>query len=184
MPRNGGGPRGPMRPVAAAVGRATAVITACLLMLPLAAPATAGAVAGAREGHGVIRARALRHVVERTNGARRTVHCPAVRQDARLDRAARQHAAYLARTGRLTHQGAGGTTTGQRARRNGYRWTAVGEAIAQGYPDAAAVVDAWMSSPPHRHLLVTCGYRDTGVGVAQRNGRTWWVQVLATPAGA
>ncbi|MFJ9416543.1 CAP domain-containing protein [Streptomyces sp. NPDC101227] len=180
---HGGGPRGPLRRPATAAGRAiagTAVVAAYLLLLPLAGTAGAGTAAA----ESAVRAREVRHVVQRTNIARSTARCPAVREDPRLDRAARQHAAYLARVGRLTHHGAGGTSTGQRARRNGYRWSAVGEAIAQGYRDATAVVDAWMDSPPHRRLLVTCGYRDIGVGVARRDGRKWWVQVLATPAGA
>ncbi|HEY2766737.1 MAG TPA: CAP domain-containing protein [Solirubrobacteraceae bacterium] len=30
----------------------------------------------------------------------------------------------------------------------------------------AAIVAAWMASPPHRHIMLTAGFRDVGVGAA------------------
>ena len=49
------------------------------------------------------------------------------------------------------------------------------ENVAKGYPDAAAVVAAWMSDLPHR-ANVLGAYSCAGVGAAQAADGTWfWV---------
>lgn len=57
-------------------------------------------------------------------------------------------------------------------------WTALGENVAQGQPDAAAVHQAWMDSPGHR-ANVLGDYTDIGVAFLSASGTTWAVEVFA-----
>jgi uncharacterized protein YkwD len=64
----------------------------------------------------------------------------------------------------------------------GYRWSAVAENIAMGYPDPAAVMTGWMNSPGHRTNILNCQYRQLGVGVAaSAKGARYWTQDFGTP---
>lgn len=57
-------------------------------------------------------------------------------------------------------------------------WTALGENVAQGQPDAASVHEAWMESPGHR-ANVLGNYTDIGIAFLSGNGTTWAVEVFA-----
>src|SRR5581483_902814 len=58
----------------------------------------------------------------------------------------------------------------------GYPYGA-GENIAEGFPDAQSVVDAWLNSPGHKANIENASYVATGVGVAEgSNGEVYWVQ--------
>ena len=71
---------------------------------------------------------------------------------------------------------------GQRATRRDYRWSAWGENVAAGAPDAASVVTGWMNSPEHRANVLNPSYTDIGVGLAySSNGTPYWTMVLARP---
>jgi uncharacterized protein YkwD len=87
--------------------------------------------------------------------------------------AAQRHSESMARHNYFSHVTPGGATIADRLRRSGYLDTngpwRVGEAIGWGtfgLGTPAAIVDAWMASPPHRHLLLEAGYRHVGVGAA------------------
>jgi uncharacterized protein YkwD len=92
--------------------------------------------------------------------------------NARLRRAAAAHTADMVRRGYFAHDGSGGGSfvdrilaAGYVSRRDGY---ALAENLAWGtgaLSTPAAVVDAWMHSPPHRANLLGRGYRDAGIGV-------------------
>jgi uncharacterized protein YkwD len=104
--------------------------------------------------------------VERTKRGMR-----AVTRDADLGQAARRHSADMVRHGFFSHVGSGGTTLGDRLRAAGYGRNAgwhAGEALGWGTGSLAtpnAVVDEWLDSPAHRHILLDSGYRELGVGV-------------------
>ncbi|MFF5535229.1 CAP domain-containing protein [Streptomyces cinerochromogenes] len=51
-----------------------------------------------------------------------------------------------------------------------------GENIARGQADAAAVVQAWMSSPGHRANILNPDFKTLGVGVHFAPGGPWWTQ--------
>jgi uncharacterized protein YkwD len=96
----------------------------------------------------------------------------AVTRDADLGQAARRHSGDMVRRGYFSHVGSGGTTLGDRLRAAGYGrnsgWRA-GEALGWGTGSMStpnAVVDEWLGSSPHRHILLDPGYRELGVGVA------------------
>ena len=59
-------------------------------------------------------------------------------------------------------------------------WRALGENVAQGYADAAAVHDGWMHSTGHRANILGEGYTDIGIAFLRAGGTTWGVEVFAT----
>lgn len=78
------------------------------------------------------------------------------------------------------HIGSDGTTAGQRIAAAGYAWRAWAENIAAGQPDAASVVQGWMSSAGHRTNILNPGYTDIGVGLAySASGVPYWTQDFA-----
>ncbi|MCI0387010.1 CAP domain-containing protein [Streptomyces sp. CNQ085] len=116
-------------------------------------------------------------VVRLVNALRAEAGCSALAPHPALEEAARDHSASMARTGELSHRGSGGRSLMRRLKDTGYAWSQVGENIAYGYPDAAAVVAGWMDSPPHRRNILACGHRDIGVGLAHGHDTTWWTQI-------
>jgi len=75
----------------------------------------------------------------------------------------------MAAYGFFTHESRDGTAFWQRIKRDypksGYRVWSVGETLAfsSGSIDAAAAVRMWMSSPPHRRVLLDPTWREVGV---------------------
>jgi uncharacterized protein YkwD len=111
---------------------------------------------------------ALQCEIERVR-AQRGLH--RLREDKRLDKAARRHAADMVDRHYFSHYTPAGQDVADRARRVGYAksrcaWS-LGEVLAWGVAGrstAAATVEAWMGSPEHRHILVSRRYADLGVG--------------------
>jgi uncharacterized protein YkwD len=96
------------------------------------------------------------------NAARSQHGLAALRIDSRLERAARAHSRAVLRSGRLAHGDVRRRLTGY-----GVRSTAVGENLAWGVGSratAAAIVQMWLSSPPHRANLLRPGFRRVGIG--------------------
>jgi uncharacterized protein YkwD len=90
-----------------------------------------------------------------------------------LTRAARAHAQEMVRGDSLSHTGLDGSSPSQRVIRTGYlggaRAWAVGETIAWGtgrLASPAAIVRSWLTSPPHRAILLDGRYHDIGIGIA------------------
>ncbi|MFE2136986.1 CAP domain-containing protein [Streptomyces sp. NPDC059466] len=126
-------------------------------------------------------------VVALVNRARARAGCPPVSLNAKLSKAARRHSADMANHRNMSHRGSDGSGPGRRIARAGYDWSSYGENVAYGYPTSAAVMAAWMSSPGHRHNILTCEFREIGVGLAQPG--SYWTQDFGTarrpaPGGA
>jgi uncharacterized protein YkwD len=93
---------------------------------------------------------------------------------ARLATAARRHARDMVASHYFEHRSPSGRTFVDRLRTIGYlipgrAWVA-GEVLAWGEAQRstpAAIVAAWMRSPPHRRVLLRRGYREIGVGIAR-----------------
>lgn len=101
--------------------------------------------------------------------------------DPRLSDAALAHACDSAARNRMGHQGSDGSDLGDRVQRHGYRYRAIAENVAAGYPDPAAVVQGWMNSSGHRRNILTRNARDMGLGLATaRDGTLHWVLNLGT----
>jgi uncharacterized protein YkwD len=95
-----------------------------------------------------------------------------LRGDGDLKRAARRHSADMVRRTYFSHVTPGGSDLGDRMRAVGYGsghgWRA-GEALGWGTgtrATPAALIDEWLASPPHRHILLDPGYRELGVGIS------------------
>jgi uncharacterized protein YkwD len=93
-----------------------------------------------------------------------------------LASAAKNYANVLARTGKLSHTGPGGTTPLSRAVAAGYRAGGVGENLAKGQDSVGSVVQAWVGSPGHYANLIGSSYRVAGFG--RSDSGSVWVQLF------
>ena len=113
-----------------------------------------------------------REMLATINAARAAHGLPAVRPDARLSAAARGHAEDMAAHPGMIHTGSDGSDGGRRILDAGYvprEWL---EAVGWGWEgNAAAMVEWWLRSPDHRHILLEENLPDVGVGYA--DGGPW-----------
>ncbi|MFP8882843.1 CAP domain-containing protein [Streptomyces mangrovi] len=119
-------------------------------------------------------------VLALVNRERAAAGCRPVTADARLTRAAEDYSDTMAASGVLSHTGPDGSTMAGRVEAAGYAWSNLGENIAQGQPDAASVMKAWMNSPGHRANILNCAFEELGVGVHFGDGGPWWTQNFGT----
>jgi uncharacterized protein YkwD len=118
-------------------------------------------------------------VVGLVNSVRSSKGLPRLRLARPLTRAADSHTVSMATRGFFGHDSPSGETFAQRIRRfypgdSRSSWTAGENLLAtSGVVDARAVVDAWLASPTHRHVLLKRGWREIGVAAIH----------ASTPAG-
>ena len=145
-----------------------AMIPATLLVVVAFAPsAQAAAVSPAK-----LRA----DIVTLTNNQRTQHGCKAAIVSPSLTRAAVGHSAWMSRTGKFSHTGAGRSSFAYRVKTAGYA-RPLGENIAFGYRTGADVVKAWMASPGHRANILNCRATTVGVGaVYAANGTPYYTQ--------
>lgn len=74
---------------------------------------------------------------------------PPLRSDARLALASDRYACDMAEIDHFAHTGADGSTPSTRAQAASFRGCSLGENIAMGYGDVAAVMQGWIDSPGH-----------------------------------
>jgi len=118
--------------------------------------------------------------LERVNAERLAAGLTALARSDRLERAAQDHACYIARSDRLSHRGSFGTSLRVRLLRVGYRFAMANENLASGLDTPAQVIAGWMGSTAHRANILAGGSRDFGLGAARaRGGRVYWVMVSA-----
>jgi uncharacterized protein YkwD len=133
-------------------------------------------------------------VATQLNQKRREVGLAEVTLLLELTQASRRHSRDMADNDFTSHTGSDGSDPGQRMADAGYDWVAWGEIIAWGYGgDPSRVVDAWMSSPPHKAIILSATFQDFGVGYVRdatsRWGHYWTVDFgrrrtwRETPAG-
>jgi uncharacterized protein YkwD len=113
-------------------------------------------------------------VVEELNRVRAARGIPTVRTTNGLRSAAVAHSRAMVLRGFFSHTSADGTAFHDRIRRHytsrGWETWSVGETLfaSSSAADAAAVVSAWLKSPPHREVILSSAWRDTGVAVIYR----------------
>lgn len=132
-------------------------------------------------------------ILDGTNSFRADEDRPPVESNDKLAHAARDFAAYMARTGRYGHT-ADDRTPSERAQAAGYAYCVVAENIAYQYRSAGfagarelaqAFVQGWIDSPEHRANLVDGNLTEIGVGVARdEKGRYFAVQLFGRPRTA
>jgi len=108
-------------------------------------------------------------IASRINVARAQFGLQPVRLSRLLGAAARAHSYEMARDGYFSHDSADGTSPWMRLSRYyshaGYRRYKVGETLLWYSPvvDAATAVHTWLTSPEHRAILLSPGFREIGV---------------------
>ena len=93
-----------------------------------------------------------------------------------LETAAYNHSNDMFTRNYFSHYSPEGTTAGTRASAAGYRWRALGENIAKGYPTESAVITAWLKSSGHCRNIMNSRFKDMGIS---RVG-SYWTQVLGS----
>ncbi|HLW67385.1 MAG TPA: CAP domain-containing protein, partial [Gemmataceae bacterium] len=91
----------------------------------------------------------------------------------------------LGENGAMSHEliGVPEPTLTSREEAVGYSFTAAGENIAYGYPDANSVMQAWMNSPGHRANILNSSFAQIGVAVAYApGGIPYYTQEFGAPA--
>ncbi|WP_345752975.1 CAP domain-containing protein [Microbacterium rhizophilus] len=113
-------------------------------------------------------------IYAQVNKERKAGGLSALLPSAKLDSAAQGWAHTMARTGDFRHNpdtvGAAGGWA--------YGWMGIGENIAYGHADGAAVMVGWMDSPGHRANILRREFDRIGVGVAFRGATPYYVQVF------
>jgi uncharacterized protein YkwD len=110
-------------------------------------------------------------VVRQVNHVRLAHRLAALRVSPNLRAAARSHSRSMLELGYFGHDSADGTAFSDRIRRHytsrGWRMWSVGEALiaSEGREvNAHAIVAAWLESPPHREIVLSPTWRETGIG--------------------
>ena len=102
--------------------------------------------------------------------------------DTRLGAAARRHANDMHANDFFEHQGSDGSTVGTRVSDEGYSYWSVGENIAWGHSNEAAVLQGWQESTTgHRENNENSQFEHFGLAKAGDSSNRYWVLVLADP---
>jgi uncharacterized protein YkwD len=108
---------------------------------------------------------------------------PPLNTSTKLERAARSHAADMARRNYFDHTAPDGSAPKQRVQREGYSSQLTGENIAFGPESAQEAVAGWLASPGHCANIMDARFQETGIGIAhgRKRGHIYWVQVFGWP---
>lgn len=88
----------------------------------------------------------------------------------KLELSATLHARQMMRYHFFEHYSKGGKNIGERVQAVGYPWRTVGENLARGQRSVAEVIEDWMESPKHCHLLMNPKFEEMG---AAHVGEYW-----------
>lgn len=123
-------------------------------------------------------------VLDLVNKARAKEALPALRANALLTEAARNHSKNMARQKKLEHV-LDDQEPSDRVAKTGYAMVTVGENIAAGVKLAPrGAFDLWMNSPPHKKNILSDEYAEIGIGLARDDkGNTYYTQVFGTERG-
>lgn len=87
-----------------------------------------------------------------------------------------EHSEWMAKTSQFGHMG-----WKERCRKLRHDESAVncGEIVARGQETAEAVLESWLSSPPHKKSIENPDWTHTGIGVSKSSdGRIYWTQMF------
>jgi len=123
-----------------------------------------------------------REIFALVNDERRKKRLSNLDWDDDLARVARKYSQQMAKGNFFGHFDGNGNGMEQRADAAKISWTEIGENLffCRGVEDfdTAAVKD-WMKSPGHRQNILTKGWTDTGIGVAEsRDGKIYITQLF------
>ncbi len=119
-----------------------------------------------------------------TNLERKKFGLAPLKLSPKLTQAAQSHAVDMAKNNYFNHKGLNGSSMEDRAKRNGYAYSALGENIAAGKATPEGTVRQWMNSPGHRTNILSGKFTEIGFGYANAPNslyRHYWVQVFGKP---
>jgi len=152
------------------ISRGLAALCLAVVALVGLPVASALACAGADAQPGSVSNRAYTRAIEcLVNEQRAGAGLGALHHDRRLARAAGRFSTSMVREHFFDHVSPEGSTLPARARAAGYPGGTLGETIGWGagaLSTPAAIVQAWMESPPHHAILMGGAFRRVGLGVA------------------
>jgi uncharacterized protein YkwD len=125
--------------------------------------------------------------LQAVNATRRKYLLQAFQHDSRLQRAAQNHADYMARTGKFGHEFGPGTYFPERIAAVGFDGSA-GENLGVGYGSVDEAIQGWLNSPKHRKIMLRAKYDRAGIAYAfNRSGKNsrythFWVLVVGQTA--
>lgn len=97
--------------------------------------------------------------------------------DKDLEKAAQEHANWMAEHEKFSHRGKNGSSVTDRVTRS---WRTIGENIAYGQRTEKSVMKDWMDSKGHRANILNENFKLIGVGIAaSADGTIYWVVVFA-----
>lgn len=120
----------------------------------------------------------------RTCGNQKFGAAPPLEWNAKLGSAALAHSRDMADRNYFAHAERDGGTVGDRAAREDYEWTAIGENIAAGQGSADQVVSSWLTSPDHCVNVMKPDFTQMGAAyVVNKASDTgiYWTQVFGKP---
>lgn len=140
------------------------------LLVSIALVATLGACGGAPQTQSVAAqpVSATSSGGSMVNAIRARAGLPALRRNAKLDRAALAHAKDMAANAFMSHKGSDGSDLRARVKRVGYRWCTLAENVARGHRSDASAIEGWRTSPGHYRNMVKRKAKD--FGMANVNG--------------
>lgn len=117
----------------------------------------------------------------RACGSERFGAAPPVQWNDALAAASLAHSRDMASRNYFSHEGQGGTQVGDRARREGYGWRAIGENIAAGQGSPEQVMASWLSSPGHCSNIMSGRFTEMGAAYATNpasEATIYWTQAF------
>jgi cysteine-rich secretory family protein len=118
-------------------------------------------------------------LLDAANKDRATENLPPLKWDAALANAAHQHSLRMAKLNQLSHQFPDEPPLQDRARQAGARFSVIAENVAQG-PNASAIHNQWMHSPPHRANIMDPTLNAVGISVVQSGNTLFAVEDFST----
>ena len=110
---------------------------------------------------------------------------PPLQPNAELASAAATHAQDMSFQSRPWHWGSDGSSPMVRAQRAGYRGNLIGELISETFETEFETVNAWITEPETRQVILDRRASEVGVGWHQDdNGKLWWTVVLGGTSGS
>jgi len=107
------------------------------------------------------------------NEERRKVGARNLRLNSKLNAACRVHTADMSRHKFKSHRGSDGSTFQQRAARQGYSWSGLGENVAETYKNTRAAMSGWMASSGHRNNILNTQWTEMGYAENTSGWRTY-----------
>lgn len=106
-------------------------------------------------------------VIKAMNANREQNGLPALREDARLTKAANDRIRDMEDLGYWAHESPDGRAPFVWLKTEGYDYQYAGENLAAGFETNEVLVSSWMESPGHRSNILSPLYTDCGVAVVE-----------------